>query len=533
MGRYRSRMESLRGLSEIIERGSMSKEIVRKMKETDDYLHNPGMGILYIQRGRNKIRYDAIPPKAWFLQERLTDKIIVDIPWSMLEPKEGVYEWNHPDWEGCFNSWIAAGFKVAIEVRGMSSLGTLYDDGVPQWVFDAGAKYIDEPLEYYKKSRETRKSEFKEKAIRYPVYWDPVYLDKVNNLVHVLGSRYNNNPDIEFVMNGFMGRWGEMHISEHTPVEPWLEAGLSAPVYAEALKKIIDMYIDAFPNKPIVQELGHPSHNNFQGNFVHSYISIREIHEAISYLVSKGVWLKENGLGSSWGIESTKDPYIDNWVIEYFDAYYPKVKVMFENLVPLEALKSALKSHISYWNRGCEVEGLMEMKVGSEGNRKIIHYYSDNPPAMSIEEEKNLWRHMARHIGYRFVLKELRYPEEVKTGEQFTIRYQWENKGSAPCYKDYGILLALTDANDYIVWEDAQLPGIATSSLLWDAGRSVEYALSWTIPQKVKSGAYNLHVGMRDMKDPNTKIELAIAGKDAQKRYRVGTMRISQGDKNV
>lgn len=284
------------------------------------------------------------------------------------------------------------------------------------------------------------------------------------------------------------------------------------------------MYVDAFPDKPLVQELEHPAYVPIPGK---DLITIRDARELISYLVSKGVWLKMNGLGNSW--DGNKDPYVDDWVIEYFDAYYPKVKVMIENLALLDALKSALKRHISYWNRGCEWEGLSEMKIGSKENKEMIFYFYGSEKDryhISVEEEKKLWRHMARHIGYRFVLKELRYPEEVKAEERFHVRYEWKNKGSAPCYKDYAMLLALVDTNGHTVWEDVQLPGIATSSLIWDAGCTVEDAISWIIPQKVKSGIYNLYVGMRDIKHTEIGIEIAIAGKDTQKRYKVGTIRI-------
>ena len=510
----------------------MEKKLIGAPKETNDYLHNPGMGILYIQRGNNKIRYDQIPKDAWFLKEKLTNKVTMDIPWSILEPQEGVFHWDHSEWEGCFNSWIENGYKVGIQVRGMSTLGTLYNDGVPQWVFDAGAKYIDEPIKQHNLGG---RWSIDERPIRFPVYWDPIYLEKANNFINALGKRYNGNPNIEFVIMGFMGRWGEMHISEHTPVEPWLDAGLNIPTYIKAHKKIIDMYVDAFPDTPIVQELGSPSYNSYKGDVqIPTFMHIRDAEEIIQYLVSKKVWFKYNGLGKSF--EGTKDPYIDNWVIEYFDAYYSKIKVMMENLVPIKALESALKCHISYWNRGMEFEGLVEMTVGTKEMKKMFSSWNEVPDftpwndspevsSMTIEDEKNLWRYMARYVGYRFVLKELRYPQRINVGEKFTIKYKWENKGCAPCYENYGIVLALVDIDGNTVYENVQLPGVNTSSLLWDANCIVEDVL-WSIPTEIKKGTYDLYIGMKDMKNPKIGIELAIGGKDSQKRYKVGAIEV-------
>ena len=58
-------------------------------------LRNRGCGINYLQR-RNKLRFDEVPEDAWFLRERLSDKIAIDISWSQLEPEEGKFLWDHP-----------------------------------------------------------------------------------------------------------------------------------------------------------------------------------------------------------------------------------------------------------------------------------------------------------------------------------------------------------------------------------------------------------------------------------------------------
>ena len=60
-------------------------------KKTDRILHNPGCGMLYLQRGFHKLPYSAVPADSWFLRERLSDKIAIHLPWSALEPEEGHY----------------------------------------------------------------------------------------------------------------------------------------------------------------------------------------------------------------------------------------------------------------------------------------------------------------------------------------------------------------------------------------------------------------------------------------------------------
>lgn len=501
----------------------MSEMRMEQPKETEDFLHNPGMGIMYLQREKNKIRYDEVPSKSWFLKEKLTDKISVNLVWSVLESKEGEYNWGHSDWEGCFNSWIANGYKVALLVRGMGSRGTLYNDGTPQWVFNAGAEYIDESPEYFKYIAGSYKHYLQpedDRAYRFPVYWDPIYLEKVNNFVRALGKRYNGNPNIEYVIIGHMGRCGEMHISCHSPVKHWLDKGYSLAKYIEAHKKIIDMYVDAFPNTPLVQQLSDPAYG---------LNTIKQAEEIIDYLVSKGVYLKNDGFGKSWEGD-VKNPYLSDWVIEYFDKYYPKVKVMFENIVFPEAMKSMLKYHISYWHTGREVDGLQIMRVGDPQKTLYswLSFYKEQYAKMTVEDEKNIFRYMARYVGYRFVLKELIHPSKIKKGETFSVKYKWKNKGSSPCYKNYAMLLTLANKNGNIIWENIQLPNVPTSSLKLDSNCIVNDELKWEIPMnsKIQNGIYDLYIGIRDIKNSDIKIELAIGNKDNQKRYKIGRIEI-------
>ena len=98
---------------------------------------------------------------------------------------------------------------------GMDTLGTFYNEGTPQWVFDAGAKYVDEPIDLYRGT--FLLNDIPENGtfpVRYPVYWDEIYLEKTEQLVRALGKRYNGRPEVEYVVIGHMGRWGEMHIAD-------------------------------------------------------------------------------------------------------------------------------------------------------------------------------------------------------------------------------------------------------------------------------------------------------------------------------
>ncbi len=405
---------------------------IHTLPKTDAILHNPGGGMMYLQRGANKIRYDQIPKDAWFLREKLTDKIAFAIPWSVIEPEEGKFQWKHPDWEGCIDSWLDAGFKVALEIRGMDTWGTLYNEGVPQWVFDAGARYIDESLDLYKGSYTLNFLDFEreKRPVRYPVYWDEVYIEKTRNLVQAMGERYNGRPEIEWINQGHMGRWGEMHLSSHSPLQPWFDAGLTRERYLEAMIRLIDIYREAFPDTRLCQEICAPVFAEGLGD---DYLALEEVPEVYAHLAAKGVIIKQNGIGKAW--HGTRSRYIDQATLELFDQYYRMTPVACENLVLREALEEALNAgHISYWHSGGERQGLHIMQhelpvpLPEKKVWSYTTYFPEEYAKMSVEDEKNVWRMMARRCGYRLEIESIAV-------EDCVVTIEWNNSGSAPCYE--------------------------------------------------------------------------------------------------
>ncbi|MBU0715000.1 MAG: DUF4832 domain-containing protein [Verrucomicrobia bacterium] len=475
------------------------KTIVPKLN--DAILHNPGCGILYLQRGGNKIRYEDIAPDSWFLRERLTDKIAFCIPWSVIEPVENEYCWELPDWEGCINSWIRNGFKVALMVRGMDTLGTFYDEGVPQWVFDAGAKYVDEPIQNYRGTYLLNNiPDDVEFPVRYPVYWDPVYLEKTEKLLAVMGQRYNGRPEVEYIGIGHMGRWGEMHIARHSPLQPWYNAGFSLKKYVDAHKRIIAIYRKAFPDTELSQELCVPCFSetpDSPGRFAWP-----DIAEIVEYLAENRIHLKYNGLGKSY--EQGSSPYLDASVAKIMRRYYLKTKTAFENLALPQALQEGLGCKISYWHRGGESHGLGIAKVANNtpiSDKKIYSFYrffKNEYDALTLEDEKNIWRNMARQCGYRLELQRIKLPEKITKGQDFVTELQWRNSGSAPCYEKFVVKMALSNpVSGWTVLVQTQAPGVPCIAENWKDGVVINDGLKWTLPQDIPSGEFILSIGLQ------------------------------------
>ncbi|MEZ0324395.1 MAG: DUF4832 domain-containing protein [Fimbriimonas sp.] len=118
--------------------------------------------------------------------------VFLYVPWSELEPEEGVYradEWERRTW----STPLAAGkhivFRVVVDYPGRPS-------GVPKWLTDKGIKL--NPYSDYGGGVS-------------PDYNDPKTVAALEKLVVALGRRYDRNPRVAFVQFGLLGFWGEWH----------------------------------------------------------------------------------------------------------------------------------------------------------------------------------------------------------------------------------------------------------------------------------------------------------------------------------
>lgn len=484
-----------------------------------EILRNRGCGIGYVQR-RGKIRFDQVPADTWFLKENLCDKISIDIAWSQLEPEEGHFLWDQPEWEGCFRSWIDAGFKILLKVRGMDTLGTFYNQGTPQWVFDAGAQYVDEPIEFYRNSWLLNEIPGDTSMpIRYPVYWDPVYIEKAGNLIRALGERYNGKPWVESVAIAHTGRWGEMHIADHYPRDEWDRKGYTIPRYLEAHRTLIDLYRAAFPDTPLQQSVGDPS---FQDRFIDAMPSFE-------YLAKHRIMLKSGGLGKAWH-PPFQSPWLDDACVEMFRRFFYRSKVVFENLVLPEALEFALELGMSYWQRGGEAKGLGELNIAKEipvPEKKIYSGYKFTPEqfdALSLDEQMELWRHLARKCGYRIAADSVDY--SVEKGILHTA-FLWTNRGAAPCYERFRLRIALCDSRGRAIWSDAAEPSCGCGAEIWDRGASVRTGHSWRLPPSLPEGDYALMFALELCSFAGERMELANRGRSENGFYPAGMVRVS------
>jgi hypothetical protein len=60
--------------------------------------------------------------------------------------------------------------------------------------------------------------------------------------------------------------------------------------------------------------------------------------------------------------------------------------------------------------------------------------------------EINRW---LKKMGYRFVLRKFTYPESVRPNQGLPFTSWWDNKGVAPCYREYPLAIEGKDKDGW------------------------------------------------------------------------------------
>lgn len=172
---------------------------VQYSPDTVNVLRNPAMGwVMYeegwsFNKGGDNIHN---PIKFWQDMDKVnastySNILYIRILWNVMEPEEGKYAWIY---NKAYKDYIQKakdrGLKLAFRV--------FFDNGVPEFVYKAGAKSsLDPPLNL--------------KNDKQPYYDDPIFLDKLSNFINAFAKEYDDPNIVDFVDGYGLGRWGEGH----------------------------------------------------------------------------------------------------------------------------------------------------------------------------------------------------------------------------------------------------------------------------------------------------------------------------------
>ncbi len=380
--------------------------------------------------------------------------------WEQVEPQEGLYNWEFID----HHLTRARENGQTLEFRIMLEWPGEYDVGIPQWLVDKGVKL--------------RLTNCEDEDYYSPDLEDPIIKEYHSKLIRALGERYDGHPDLGSVDIGSVGMWGEWHTYCHPELMP----------SREERSAIIDLYYESFPNTPLV--------------------ALVDDKEGIQYAAQKG---QSAWRGDCWG---NYLPEGGGWN-HHKNSYWPANK-----LIP-EAWKSgpvALEScgtMKSWYSEGNAITQIVDDAISWHAT--LAQNKSNNIP----EEFKAEVERLVMKLGFRLVLKNIRFDAVIIPGSSHTLTLNWENKGIAPPYRDHRIAFRLRDSKD-------QLQGTYVSDqsirgwLPGDTALEMEYP----IPKPLSEGAYTLELGLVFHSASDRIVPLANQGKTDDGWYVVGTMEV-------
>lgn len=400
--------------------------------------------------------------------------VYLRLPWSLLEPEEGRFDWSLLDTPA--QRWIAARKRFALR---LTTAETRFAYATPEWVFDAGARsypFINqEGLQCFD-----------------PIYDDPVYLEKLELFLAEAGRRYNGHPALDFIDIGTFGTWGECHTGQ-TQKLPQAEV--------ERLCRIhIALHEKYFPDTLKVI-------NDDAIGWRTSGMSFPLMDECLR----KGITLRDDSIA----VEPEPNCYYHAGLAQRF---WPTLPVILEF------------GHYNAPNcRGWSSECILRAVEEYHASYLSIHHWPDD----FWQREAPLVRQVNRRLGYRIVPHKLELPDACIPGEELPFCLTLSNEGVAPCYPGGYIALSLINDNDGIaatsVYEGFNVRDLEVK-LQNEARRlTVEGSCRFSAGiAALKPGKYRVLLSIGDRIGTPT-LELPLGRQFGERRYPVGEIIVSRG----
>jgi hypothetical protein len=126
-----------------------------------------------------------------------------------------------------------------------------------------------------------------------------------------------------------------------------------------------------------------------------------------------------------------------------------------------------------------------------------------------------------KRMGYRFVLRKLGYPSEVRPQGKLAFRSWWENKGVAPAYREWPLAIRLKGAGRTEVFPtDADIRTWLPGDVVYDG--------AVFLPVDMPEGRYDLEIAIVDPRTRQPHVRLAIEGRQRDGWYRMGGITVRE-----
>ncbi len=463
------------------------ERVIVRPTDTGVALVNPGMGWTFHFYSNMIRNYGSrLNPSDTLEDWPGLSVVYLRVPWAFLEPAEGEFNWSLFDTPA--QRWIGRGKQVAIRVSCSESWMRF---ATPKWVQAAGARGVD---------FEFGKGPGPGGPLWDPDYMDPVFLEKLDHFLEVLAARYDGNPNVAFIDVGSFGMWGEGHTG--------FSSRLNEEQTLAVVKQHIDLHVNHFKHTQlcISDDVAGPSKPGRH-------------FPAMDYALAKGVSMRDDSI--------LVQPPPNSWYhAEMAQEFWPRLPVILEH-----------EHYGPSKQRGAWSGELLHRSVEDyHASYVSIHWW----PREELEENRQTVDRINQRLGYRLQLREAAWPATVTLGQRFTVETVWANAGVAPCYLGGFWSFTLKDAKAGIVSSHVEDRFNFRDLKVGPAGQAPVQRLEskfvvgfrhedprGTFVPAVKPGTYDVFVSVGS-RDGTPQIALPLANGDGGRRYKLGTVQVTE-----
>ena len=338
--------------------------------------------------------------------------------WCYMEPEEGVYNWDIIDKNIalCKKYGMQLGLGIGSTVNFNSN--TNYNQDTPEWLFEAGCKYV----------LEDRGNGC---VLKIPDYDDPIFRQKMQDMIDAFSERYNDNETIAYVDMRNYGNWGEWHFYRF-PISEKLDK--------EKTNEQFFAYIDMFKNMRLPAL---------------SFVAKPDVTKHA--LETFGAGIRGDGLVSPAEMDKHKNMKlvegkamaVGEWFEQYTTVYLPGGKyAAYFDFVPTLFERQIREGHIS--------------------SIAFLNWDATN----AYKTWPDMYERAANYVGYWYKPVKIEHSKSLEKG---IFKLKVKNDGVAPLFAGYEkkavVKLALADGNNNIL-DTVTLEGF--DPLYWKAGEMTD-----------------------------------------------------------
>ena len=256
-------------------------------------------------------------------------------------------------------------------------------------------------------------------------------------------------------------------------------------------KQLIDIWFDAFPTTTLLMNFDEP--------------------QALTYGTGRGAGWRLDCLGDLR--VKSDNPYFQPEMLDI----YPQqvVRSGIQDVWQKRPVSLEVCGTVSEWKRDhFDLNYILEQALR-------WHVTSVNLKSSPIPDDwKPAFDDFQRKIGYRFLLRRMEYSKTIRAGAMLPVHMWWLNAGVAPAYTNYPLAVELRSASDR-----AEI-SVPVDVRKWLPGDAV-FDGTLYVPDSLAAGAYDVRVAMLDPRTRKPAVRFAIAGRDPDGWYRVGSLQVT------